>query len=54
MDGKILITGGAGYIGSILTPLLLSNNYDITILDNFYYNQNSLLDCCYNNNFHIF
>lgn len=32
---KILITGGAGYIGSILTPILLERGYQITVFDNF-------------------
>lgn len=31
---KILITGGAGFIGSNLSLKLLSRNYDVTILDN--------------------
>jgi len=49
---RILITGGAGYIGSILTPTLLQN-HQVTVLDNFYYNQHSLLECCYNKNLTI-
>jgi nucleoside-diphosphate-sugar epimerase len=45
---KILITGGAGYIGSILTPRLLALGHQVTVIDNFMYQQTSLLDCCHN------
>jgi len=43
---KILITGGAGYIGSALTVYLLQKNYHVTVIDNLYYNQDSLLAAC--------
>ncbi|MBN2121127.1 MAG: NAD(P)-dependent oxidoreductase [Candidatus Omnitrophica bacterium] len=46
---SILVTGGAGYIGSVMVPYLLENNYRVTVIDNFMYNQASLLDCCYHN-----
>ena len=45
---NVLITGGAGYIGSILTPVLLREGYQVTVLDNFLFNQTSLLDHCSN------
>lgn len=44
---KILVTGGAGYIGSILVPHLLQNGHEVTVIDNFMYQQTSLLDCCH-------
>lgn len=44
---KILITGGAGYIGSKLTEFFLDLNYQVTVIDNFFYKQNSLLHLCH-------
>ena len=43
---KILVTGAAGYIGSVLVPILLQRGYEVIAVDNFMYNQTSLLDCC--------
>jgi nucleoside-diphosphate-sugar epimerase len=48
---KILITGAAGYIGSVLVPVLLQNDHEVIAIDNFTYKQTSLLDCCHYDNF---
>lgn len=50
---KILITGAAGYIGSVLIPELLKQGYAVTGIDNFMYGQASLLDCCNDKNLTI-
>ena len=39
---KILITGGAGYVGSKLVPSLLDEGYEVTVLDLMIYGEKVL------------
>jgi nucleoside-diphosphate-sugar epimerase len=50
---NILVTGGAGYIGSILVPDLLQAGHKVTVLDNFMWQENSLAAVCSNANFQV-
>jgi nucleoside-diphosphate-sugar epimerase len=50
---KVLITGGAGYLGSTLTEVLLSKGFAVTVLDNLTYKQLSLTSFCHNKNFNL-
>ena len=51
---KVLITGGAGYLGSVLTSRLLHAGHHVTVLDNLMYKQDSLVPYCHNPKFEFF
>lgn len=44
MKSKVLVTGGAGYIGSVLVRILLENGYPVRVLDNLMYGGESIID----------
>jgi len=46
MNERILITGGAGYLGSVMVGHLLNRGYRVTVLDNLLYGHASLLGYC--------
>lgn len=54
MTTRILITGGAGYLGSVLCEHLLDAGYQITVLDSLLYQQNSLFSLCSNPRFQFY
>ncbi|HLO14842.1 MAG TPA: NAD(P)-dependent oxidoreductase [Anaerolineales bacterium] len=52
-DRHVLITGGAGYIGSLLTSELLRANYRVTVLDSLLFGGESLVPFLHHPNFHF-
>ena len=50
---KVLVTGGAGYVGTTLLPLLLDRGYEVTVMDNLMYGGAALVPFFRRPNFHF-
>lgn len=50
---RVLITGGAGYLGSVITSYLLERGFSVTCLDDLRYSQNSIFIYASNSNFNF-
>jgi nucleoside-diphosphate-sugar epimerase len=49
----ILITGGAGYLGSVMAPYFLEKGFAVTVVDSLVFRQATLLSCLHNKNFNF-
>ena len=43
---KVVVTGGAGYLGAVLCEELLKANFQVAVIDNLLYQQHSLFHLC--------
>jgi len=49
-DKRVLVTGGSGYLGSVLVEMLVGRGFDVTVVDNLSYSQNTLFNLFHSGN----
>ncbi len=50
---RVLITGGGGYLGSLVTRKLISKGYQVRVMDQLWYGKEPLNECLNNKNFEL-
>ena len=53
MKTRVLVTGGCGYIGSMLVPRLLDAGFEVFVVDNLMFGQASLNHVCFHESFNF-